>query len=179
MKKFVLSNGEEIKMGEKLIISATIPTPFGVGIVPQEISINEKTIPELVKAGIVKSVEEESNSVPLDIDFYMEKIANKMNWKIEKTINYINTVYSILPSAALSIVLREIAIEIDKKYEDHIENSPEIYTISSFDGRITKANKAHIKNYRNFAAFRSIDDARIACKIVKPLLKEMFKSDSK
>ena len=46
------------------------------------------------------------------------------------------------------------------------------------DGRITKANKAYIKNYRNFAAFRTIEDAKIACRIVKPILKEMFKSKS-
>ena len=82
---------------------------------------------------------------------------------------------SILPAAAFSMVLREIAVELDKKYEDHIENSPEIYVISMLDGRITKANKAHIKNYRNFSAFRTIEDARIACRIVKPILKEMFK----
>ena len=43
-----------------------------------------------------------------------------------------------------------------------------------FDGRITKANKAHIKNYRNFAAFRSVEDARIACRFLKGSLKEMF-----
>ena len=46
------------------------------------------------------------------------------------------------------------------------------------DGRITKANKAYIKNYRNFAAFRTIEDAKIACRIVKPILTEMFKSKS-
>ena len=74
------------------------------------------------------------------------------------------------------MVLREIAIELDKKYEDHIENSPEIYVISMLDGKIAKANKAHIKNYRNFAAFRTIEDAKIACRIVKPILKEMFKN---
>ena len=85
---------------------------------------------------------------------------------------------SILPAAALSIILREIATELDKKYKDHIEKSPEIYVISTLDGRITKANKAHIRNYRNFAAFRTIEDAKIACKIVKPILKEMFKSKS-
>ena len=93
-----------------------------------------------------------------------------------KVYNYLNSVDSILPAASLSMVLREIAIELDKKYEDHIENSPEIYVISLLDGRITKANKAHIRNYRNFAAFRTIEDAKIACKIVKPILKEMFKS---
>ena len=90
--------------------------------------------------------------------------------------DYLNSVDTILPAAAFSMILREIAIELDKKYKDHIEKSPEIYVISMLDGRITKANKAHIKNYRNFAAFRSVSDAKIACTITRDILKEMFKS---
>ena len=46
-----------------------------------------------------------------------------------------------------------------------------------FDGRITKANKAHIKNYRNFAGFRTIEDAKIGCTITRDILKEMFKNN--
>ena len=46
-----------------------------------------------------------------------------------------------------------------------------------FDGRITKANKAHIKNYRNFAAFRTVEDAKTACSIVRDILKELFKNN--
>jgi hypothetical protein len=42
------------------------------------------------------------------------------------------------------------------------------------DGRIYKVNKAHIKNYRNFAAFRSIEDAKTACKILREILKSMY-----
>ena len=72
--------------------------------------------------------------------------------------------------------MREIAIELDLKYKDHIQDSPKIYVVSLLDGRITEANKAHIKNYKNFAAFRSIEDAKIACRITRDILKEMFKS---
>ena len=189
MEKFILKNGEEVKMGDKLIKQGIINTPLDKRLIIQEVIVNEKTLPELLKAGVltpagcahgtdctcrycVKS------EIPLDMNFYIEKIAARLGWKSEKVYNYLNSVDSILPAASLSMVLREIAVELDKKYEDHIENSPEIYVISLLDGRITKANKAHIRNYRNFAAFRTIEDAKIACKIVKPILKEMFKSKS-
>ena len=171
MEKFILKNGKEVKMGDKLIKHGVADTPFGKGFIMQEIIVNEKTLPELIKAGVLTQVNCAHGAdcpcrhctkgeVPMDMKVY----------------NYLNSVDSILPAAAFSMVLREIAIELDKKYEDHIENSPEIYVISMLDGRITKANKAHIKNYRNFAAFRTIEDAKIACRIVKPILKEMFKS---
>ena len=181
MGKFVLTtDGREIEVGDKLVKYEKVNTPIGEGIIAQEVLVDENVISELLKAGVIKPVVGDIVAdVPMEIDYYVEKIAKRLGWKVDKAFNYLNNVDAILPSAALSIVLREIAIELDKKYKDHINNSPEIYTISSFDGRITKANKAHIKNYRNFAAFRSIDDARIACRIVKPILKEMFKSDSK
>ena len=187
MEKFILKNGEEVKMGDKLIKHGVVNTLFGKGIIIQEVIVNEKTLPELLKAGVLTPIGGTHSTdctcrhcakseVPMDINFYVERIAARLGWKSEKVYNYLNSVDSILPAAAFSMVLREIATELDKKYEDHIENSPEIYVISLLDGRITKANKAHIRNYRNFAAFRTIEDAKIACKIVKPILKEMFKS---
>lgn len=179
MEKFVLANGKEVKVGDTLTKMEKVDVMGQEVVAFSRILVTEDNIQFLVKEGIIKPVKEESSTIPLDIDFYVEKIANKMGWKLEKTWNYLNNVDAVLPSAAFSMVLREIAIELDKKYNDHIENSPEIYVISMFDGRITKANKAHIKNYRNFAAFRNIEDAKIACKIVKPILKDMFKNEGK
>lgn len=181
MEKFVLTaNGKEVKVGDKLVKYAKVNTPIGEGIIAQEVLVDENVISELLKAGVIKSVVGDIVAdVPMEIDYYVEKIAKRLGWKVDKAFNYLNNVDAIMPAAALSMVLREIAIELDKKYEDHIQNSPEIYIISALDGRITRANKAHIKNYRNFAAFRSIEDAKVACRIVKPVLKEMFKSDSK
>lgn len=178
MKKFVLTaNGKEVKVGDKLVKYAKVNTPIGEGIIAQEVLVDENVISELLKAGVIKSVVGDIVAdVPMEIDYYVEKIAKRLGWKVDKAFNYLNNVDAIMPAAALSMVLREVAIELDKKYEDHIEKSSEIYVISMLDGRITKANKAHIKNYRNFAAFRSVSDAKIACSIVRDILKEMFKS---
>ena len=181
MEKFVLKqSGKEVKMGNKLVKYGVINTPIGKGVIAQEVLVNEETLPELLESGVVVPTGKMKmdTTVPMELDFYIEKIAKRLGWKVDKVYNYLNNVDSILPAAAFFMVLREIAIELDKKYKDHINNSPEIYVISVLDGRITKANKAHIKNYRNFAAFRSIEDAKIACRIVKPILKELFKNTS-
>lgn len=181
MEKIYLTNGKEVQIGDTLTKVSKMKGPFfGKGIVAQHIVVTKDILPKLLEAGIVtttkpaKSVVE--TEVPMELEYYIQKIAEKLGWKMEKVYNYLNSVDSILPAAALSMVLREIAIELDKKYEDHIEKSPEIYVISMLDGRITKANKAHIKNYRNFAAFRTIEDAKIACRITRDVLKGMFKS---
>lgn len=181
MEKIYLTNGKEVQIGDTLVkVSEVVDPFFGEGTVVQHIVVTKDILPKLLEAGIVtttkpaKSVVE--TKVPMELEYYIQKIADKLGWKVEKVYNYLNSVDAILPAAAFSMVLREIAIELDKKYEDHIEKSPEIYVISMLDGRITKVNKAHIKNYRNFAAFRSVSDAKIACPIVRDVLKEMFKS---
>ena len=175
--------GYEVKLGDTLTKVSKVKDPFfGKGtVIEHVIKVTKDILPKLIKAGIVTTKLDEKpvaeTKVPMELDYYIEKIANKLNWKVEKVYNYLNNVDTILPAAAFSMVLREIAIELDKKYEDHIENSPEIYVISLLDGIITKANKAHIKNYRNFAAFRTIEDAKIACTITMNILKEMFKNN--
>ena len=183
MERFILTqNGKEVKIGDKLVRYGVVNTPLSKGYIADEITVDERVLSELLKAGVIKAIDskskikENSSTVPMELEYYIGKIANRLGWKIEKVYNYLNSIDSIMPAAAFSMILREIAIELDKKYKDHIDNSPEIYVISLLDGRITKANKAHIKSYRNFAAFRNIEDAKIACSITRDILKELFKS---
>lgn len=186
MEKIYLANGKEVQIGDTLTKASKVVDPFfGEGTVVQHIVVTKEVLPKLIEAGVLtvkKGADKptlpvlKDGEVSMDLEYYVQKIAEKLGWKIEKVYNYLNSVDTILPAAAFSMVLREVAIELDKKYEDHIEKSPEIYVISMLDGRITKVNKAHIKNYRNFAAFRTIEDAKIACRITRDILKEMFKS---
>lgn len=185
MKKFYLKNGKEVQVGDTItkVIKTKHPL-LGEATMVENVVVTEAALPKLIEKGIITT----SLGSDFDVDkvkpaeshmnlhYYVEKLAKKLNWKVEKMYNYLNTIDSVYPAAAFSMILREVAIELDKKYEDHIEKSPEIYVISMFDGKITKANKAHIKNYRNFAAFRSIEDAKTACSIVREILKELFKS---
>lgn len=186
MKKFYLKNGKEVQIGDTLTkVTKTKHPLFGEDTVVESVIVTKAAIPQLLKAGIIsesigKVVKEAEEDVmkekKLSLNYYIEKLAERLGWKVNKVYNYLNTIDSVYPAAAFSIVLREVAIELDKKYEDHIEKSPEIYVVSMLDGKITKANKADIKNYRNFAAFRSISDAKIACSIVREILKELFRS---
>lgn len=186
MEKFYLKNGEEVRIGDTItkVTKSEYPT-FGKCTAIESIVVTKQAIPRLLKAGIIfkstgkimeKDRDHKAEENKLSICYYIEKLAKRLNWKVEKVYNYLNIIDSVYPAAAFYMILREVAIELDKKYEDHIEKSPEIYVISMLDGRIAKANKAHIKNYRNFAAFRTVEDAKTACSIVGKVLKELFKS---
>lgn len=106
--------------------------------------------------------------------FYINKLAEQKGWEPKKVVGWLDSIYEVSPMAAFNILLRVIAVHLDQKYEDHIEKSEEIFVVSSLDGRIKKVCKAHIKNYRNFAAFRTLEDAKFACRVMRVPLKKMF-----
>ena len=176
MDKLYLKNGKEVHMGDTIShCTEAVDPALGKVKATVVIPVTDDTLPELLKADILTLTKCQAEyKAPTDVAYYVRKVSERMGWKPEKAGNFLNNVHKIYPSAAFSIVLREIAIELDKTYDDHIKDSPEIFVISNLDGRITKANKAVIKNYRNFAAFRSIEDAKIACKILREVLRELY-----
>lgn len=106
--------------------------------------------------------------------YYIKNLAIKRGWGVSQMVDFFRELWDFYPAAALSLLMREIAVELDKNYKDHINDSDKIFVISVLDGKIHKVAKNHIKNYRNFAAFRTLEDARIACKTLQKELRFMF-----
>lgn len=177
MKKYVfVRTGEEIDMGQKM--SKIIDSPFGP-ITIEEVTLSEKTLPRLVEEGIV-SVKEYNEGTHTDIEYYITHLALRIGWAPENLIRYLDNLSKINETAILSILLKEVAIVLDKKYTDHIENSEEIYSISLTNGEITKVKDLNrIKNFRNFAAFRTLEDCMQAKEILKPIMKGLFRKGGK
>ena len=77
------------------------------------------------------------------------------------------------------MMLRAAAVLIDRKYPDHINNAKvdKYYTINMTDGKVCEVPKKYIKNFRNFAAFRTLDDIKIATKLLRPLMKHIWPSE--
>ena len=109
-----------------------------------------------------------------DINYYINLLANKWDWKKDKMDGFLGKVYDINPGAAISIMLKEIAITLDKKYGDHIKNSPQIYAFSLASGQVIQLDKTNIKTFKSFAAFRSKEDVEFAVKILGGLIDEIF-----
>lgn len=168
--KYYTKDGKEVKLGE----------PFKAKYSKEEYTYKfytdyllESQAQMLVKAGVL--VEKNTSSVPTSLEYYSEKAAERFYGMPNSLMcRLINILYNACPQAALNMLLREVAIEIDKKYPDHIEKSDKIYTVSMVNGRITEIPRGTIKNFRHFAAFRTIEDAKLGCKIVRKLLKDMF-----
>ena len=173
MKKFIVANnGREINFGDRILIVENVNTPFSVARVQRIAVVTKELMGKLIKDGKVNVVEENGiNKIWIDA---IKSLAKKTNWKEEKLLNILATLHLANPWAATQMVLREIAIELDKKYDNHINKSEKIYVISPQDGRIHEINKKTVKNYKAFPAFRSIEDAKIACSLIREHLKSIF-----
>ena len=173
MKKFILADsGKEIKFGDRILIVEDVNTPLSVARIQRVAVVTKELMGKLIKDGKVNVVEE--NGINKIWNDAIKSLAKKTNWKEEKLLNILATLHLANPWAATQMVLREIAIELDKKYDDHINKSEKIYVISPQDGRIHEINKKTIKNYQAFPAFRSIEVAKIACSLIREHLKSIF-----
>lgn len=168
-KLYLAINGKPVTKGDVIHLKSGREDIVSISA----ITVSDFTIPLLKEAGVIVT---SPPSVAPSISACINRIADRMGWKPQKVERILNTTAEMLPMAAFNIMVREIAIALDAKYPDHINKSEKIFTISPLDGRIHEICKAHIKNYRNFAAFRTIEDAKLACSILREPLKEMFKS---
>lgn len=172
MKFIVAKSGKEINLGDKILIVGAVNTPVGMIKAQKTVTVTKELMSKFIKDGKVNVVEEKgTNKIWSNA---IESLSKKTNWKEEKLLSILTTLHLANPWAATQVVLKEIAIELDKKYDDHINKSKKIYAISPQDGRIHEINKKTVKNYKAFPAFRSIEDAKIACSLIREHLKSIF-----
>ena len=163
--------GKEVKMGEKLIKVVEL---LGVPISITQIEINETTLPDLIKHGIIV-VEGSDSGIDITIEGAVQHLANRIGWNKENLEKYFNNLYKISPAAVFEIVLKEVAILLDERYPDHISNSKEIWVINKVNGEIQKLkDMSKIKSFQHFAAFRSLEDALVAKGVMAPALKDLY-----
>lgn len=173
MSKFIFTKtGTEVKFGDIMSLTYDKETPLGKTKISYQTTLTEENFEYFLATGIITEIC--PVKAPTDLEYYINKIANRLNWNYNKTLNYISNLKKINNAAVFSILLKEIALEMDKNYEGHISKIPEIYTISTATGTINKIKNSYVKNYKNFAAFRSEEDANLAIKILYSIYKEMF-----
>ena len=116
----------------------------------------------------------EETAVPDCLDFYILSLAKRLNWKPDKVLGFLNKLAEIRPILPFNLLLKEIAVELDKQYAGHIKNSKEIWVVSVLNGSIGRVNKDEITTYDNFAAFRTKEDAKFAMKVLAEQYNDIF-----
>lgn len=174
MSRFVLKNNPRkvVKIGDSIVL--TRKTEFGQLAMTK--IINEDTLQELIKHGIVVKVEGDQKGVPLDLDIMdlIEHLAKRINWKTENLKKYMENLFTINPVAVYQILLKEGAIILDNKYDGHISEVKNVYAVSILDGEIFELEQIGCGNYTNVALFRTPSDAAIAKRALALIETEIF-----
>lgn len=140
---------------------------------------SKEIIDEAIKSFKSENIVKEPKEPPKDLDYYLNKVAKRNNMSFDKMDGFLCKLHSISPVSAVSILLREIAIEMDLNYEGHINDCEYVYAVSYINGKITRIKSSSCKNFRNFAAFRTEEDAKEALKILGECFKNLFKYSGK
>lgn len=182
MKKYYNpATKKEYALGDHVVFStkspegatATLSTP-----------ITKEILPLLLEVGLLKEKSDKPEllkreDIPMDLMFYVNLLAQNKDWTLGKTVEFLNEVSSVHPNATFDILQMVIAKYLDEQYPDHIKNSPRIFGITSSNGKVVEVYKEDIANFRNFAAFRSPEDAGIACRILRDIKRYLFKKSGK
>lgn len=118
-------------------------------------------------------VENPDNSQEVNIMDFVPVLATKLQLSIPEAQVLLQHLYDINPGACISLFAKEIAIFLDLRYPDHISELDEYFVLSLTDGCIHRCNTP-IKNHQCLALFRTLDDAKFACKVLKPMLKAIY-----
>lgn len=175
--KFITKEGKKVSLGEPLSITDTLKKK---GVKTTYIFRSDKLTSLQARILVMKGMlkEEKEPKVPT-ID---EAVALISTW-LMGTPHAKGTAREFLTAmpdyAGFSVILRAFAVLIDRKYPDHINNADvdKYFTIDMTNGRVCEVPKGKIKNFRNFAAFRSIDDIKIATKVLRPFIKELWPNE--
>lgn len=182
--KFITKEGKKVSLGEPFSVTATLKEEgVKTNFIFRSSRLTSPQARMLVMRGILKEekpldkVEKEPKVPTLD-----EAVALVSTWLMSTphAKDITGEFLAAMPDyARFSVILRAFAVLIDRKYPDHINNADvdKYFTIDMTNGRVCEVPKGKIKNFRNFAAFRTIDDIKIATKVLRPFIKELWPNE--
>lgn len=144
-----------------------------IGTLKVHNAINDQEVIELNKLA-QQLFEQQPQQETLELQTYISNLENLISPDNIMAKNIIENIYAFHPGVVISLLSKMMAIQLDQKYPDHILNTSELYCISLVDGRIQKLYTPQIKNHNCIALFRTLDDAKLACHALAPILKSLY-----
>ena len=146
-------------MNKKFVIKGTnIPVKEGDNVTLG--NVTKEDLEFLVKTGVLVADDE------ITLKNVITSVAIKLNKDIEDTTDLLEALSKVNPVVVFSLLLKELAITLDKQYEGHITECSDLYIVRVSDGCV--ANLCGRYNSDTIALFRNYNDTRLAINILKP-----------
>lgn len=118
--------------------------------------LTKKELELLVDLDVVEAVE------PNIVLVALQKLADKANMSILDMDNFIYNLNKMNSWAAFILLLKQVAIIMDKKYPDHIMNANKLFYVSSTNLKVEELPDKAIINPNHVSLFRTIEEAKKA-----------------
>lgn len=110
-----------------------------------------------------------------DVITYMANTSEAFKGDVHLCHSFLHTLLETNTYAFISLMMKTIAVLLDQKYPDHIRNCEKGYVFNLGVGHIVEMNVCAIPYVQAVAIFRTLEDAKLACKILRPVLKETYR----
>lgn len=92
----------------------------------------------------------------------VERIADKKEWTLSRTLKWIGSIAEVSTLATINLLLKQMALILDEKYYDHISKSENLFVISTMTGMVVPCPNRENINFRSASLFRTVEDALLA-----------------
>ena len=164
VKVILKETGKEVKVGD--ILTVCLDSPFGE--LSAEVTVTAGMLEKLIEHNLALA----ESSMDITFPNIIAHLAKRIGWKEDNVEKYLDNLYEMSPRAVFSVILMEIALILDEKYEGHISKSENFYILAhNKDGNLVAAKFPTFIS--SIATFRNRDDAEIALAIMKDLVPEV------
>lgn len=183
-KRFkIVSTGELVDFGDTIaILKRAIIVPNAEKITFKKITLSKDNVRELIEDKIIESVnknkkENEKNHIEDLFYSYANKAFNRIGLNLKNKNDYeiVDKMISYHEASAFLMILKEIALDLDNKYNNHILDEKNLWSISPLNFKIYPIKENCVwkdKKRMSLPLFRNLEDAQYAIDIVKCLFNE-------
>lgn len=156
MKKIYVytATGDPVKLGDVLTI---------------DITVDEESLPALEELGVIKKVTVRPQPyIHTNIEWYVDKYRRRVGLSGSEFDFFCKLLTKNGSPALSSALLKEIALELDQKYDGHISKCDIVYAVNLTNLNIVPIKVTPDIDFTRFSAFRTVADAKFARKLVFP-----------
>ena len=168
MKKYIIKQtGQEIKVGQRIIIKGIQNTSFGQLRYYENTVATKEFINELIKKKLVSVVEHKDTK---DLTFYVGLLAQKMHKDVDEVVSMLDDMNKVCSRAVLDLLLDTIAQAFYNDDPKAFDEAEHYYSIRLYDGKCGEVRRVHSR----IPLFKSVEDVEAARQILKQQLIYMY-----
>ena len=168
MKKYkVKETGKEIKIGDKISLTVSHKTSFGLLNVKKVVIVTKDIIDQLIKRGLVEVITPKKNQ---ELSFYVGLLAQKLGRDIDEVALMLDDMNKVCPRVVLDLLLDIIAQAFYNEDPEAFDEAENYYSIRLHDGKCGVVHKVH----SHIPLFKSEEDVEAAREMLKDQLIYMY-----